>query len=95
MFMILKHGGKQYWAQAGDLLSLEKIEEEAGSTVELEVIAKGDDAKLETKTETVKAEIVKHYRDKKVIIFKKIRRHHYSRKKGHKQHLTQVRILAS
>jgi large subunit ribosomal protein L21 len=31
-------------------------------------------------------------RDRKVIIFKKKRRHNYRRKKGHRQHLTVLKI---
>ena len=40
----------------------------------------------------VSGEIVKQTRGEKVIIFKKIRRHGYRRKKGHKQDLTVVKI---
>ena len=93
MFIIVKHGGKQYWAQKGTLLSLDKIEAEVGSKIELETIAEGASAKVETKNSKVQAEIIEHFRDKKLIVFKKNRRHHYSRKKGHKQHLTKVRII--
>ena len=40
----------------------------------------------------VAGEIVKQTRGEKVIVFKKIRRHGYRRKKGHKQDLTVVKI---
>ena len=45
-----------------------------------------------TKPAHVSGEIVKQTRGEKVIIFKKIRRHGYRRKKGHKQDLTVVKI---
>ena len=41
---------------------------------------------------SVSGEIVKQTRGEKIIVFKKIRRHGYKRKNGHKQHLTVVKI---
>ena len=41
---------------------------------------------------SVAGEIVKQTRGEKIIVFKKIRRHGYRRKKGHKQSLTVVKI---
>ena len=41
---------------------------------------------------SVTAELVRHARGDKVIIFKKKRRHNYRRKNGHKQDLTVLRI---
>jgi len=92
MFVIVKHGGKQYWAEPGAVLALEKIEGNPGDIVELETVAKASAGKVDLAESKVKAEIVKHYRDDKVIVFKKKRRHHYERKKGHRQHVTQVKI---
>lgn len=40
----------------------------------------------------VTAELVKHYRDEKIIVFKKKRRHNYRRKKGHKRQLSLIQI---
>jgi len=42
---------------------------------------------------SVTAEIVSQFRDKKIIVFKKKRRQNYRRKHGHRQDLTQVKIL--
>ncbi len=88
MFIIVKHGGKQYWAEKGSILALEKINATEGEEISLSVIYKnGANEKSE-----VKAKVLKQYKDKKVIIFKKKRRHHYERKKGHRQLLTNVLI---
>ena len=38
------------------------------------------------------AEVVGNKRDRKVRIFKKVRRHTYRRTKGHRQHKTQIKI---
>ena len=38
------------------------------------------------------AEIVKHGKDKKVVVFKKKRRKGYEKKQGHRQNFTQIKI---
>lgn len=91
---IVKNGGKQYWAEPGAILELEKIDGEVGQVIELEAIANTKDGKCDIKSSTIKATITKHYKDAKVIIFKKKRRKHHERKKGHRQQITQVKIAA-
>ena len=96
MFAIINHGGKQYWAEKGSKLKLEKVESEVGSVVELEVLSTGTDSKAvfgkDLKNNKIKATVLKHYRDDKVIVFKKKRREHYQKKQGHKQHISLVQI---
>jgi large subunit ribosomal protein L21 len=41
---------------------------------------------------TVKAEVLRHGRDKKIIVFKRKRRKGYRRKQGHRQGFTEVRV---
>ena len=41
----------------------------------------------------MEAEIVEQIRDKKIIVFKKKRRHNYRRKNGHRQDLTLIKII--
>jgi len=90
MFAILRTGGKQYKVASGDVLAVEKLEGNVGDKVELgDVLMAGDKIGGGFK---VLAEIVKQFRDEKVIIFKKRRRHNYRRKKGHRQYLTQIKI---
>ena len=40
----------------------------------------------------VKAEVVRHGRDKKIIVFKRKRRKGYRRKQGHRQGFTEIRV---
>ena len=40
----------------------------------------------------IKAKVIDHIRDSKIIVFKKKRRHNYRRKIGHRQDLTLVKI---
>lgn len=90
MFAIIRTGGKQYKVAKDDVISVEKLEGDAGAKVEFsDVLMAGSKLGASAK---VMAEIVKQFRDEKVIIFKKRRRHNYRRKKGHRQYLTQVKI---
>ena len=94
MFAVIKTGGKQYKVQKDSVIVVEKLDGEAGSTVSFgEVLMVG--GKVGTpfvEGASVSGEIVKQTRGEKVIVFKKIRRHGYKRKNGHKQHLTVVKI---
>jgi large subunit ribosomal protein L21 len=99
MFAVIKSGGKQHKAVIGGVLKLEKLAGEAGSEVVLdEVMMIGSEGKATTigtplvKGATVTVEVLKQYRDDKIIIFKKQRRQHYRRKNGHRQSVTLVRI---
>jgi large subunit ribosomal protein L21 len=98
MFAVIKTGGKQYRVSAGDKLTIEKLVAEAGETIQFtEVLMLGGD---ETKVGTpmidgavVNAEVVEQTRGPKVMTFKKRRRKHGSKTlKGHRQHLTMVRV---
>ena len=90
MFAVLRTGGKQYKVNSGDVLSVEKLEGNVGDKIELtDVLMAGGKIGGSFK---VFAEIVKQFRDEKVIIFKKRRRHNYRRKKGHRQYLTEIKI---
>ncbi len=89
MFAVIRTGGKQYKVAQGDVLSVEKLEGNPGDKVEIsDVLMTG--ANLGGKG--VLAEIVRQFRDAKVTIFKKRRRHNYRRKKGHRQYLTEIKI---
>jgi len=94
MFAVIRTGGKQYKVASGDVLDVEKLEGNAGDKVELGdvLMAGGKVGAPLLAGAKVLAEIVRQFRDDKVIIFKKRRRHNYRRKKGHRQYLTQIKI---
>lgn len=94
MFAVIRTGGKQYKVTSGDVIDIEKLEGKEGDKVELNEVLMLDSkigAPLLSGAKVL-GEIVKQFRDDKVIIFKKRRRHNYRRKKGHRQYLTQVKI---
>ena len=95
MFAIVKTGGKQYKVQKDAVLAVEKINGEAGDKISLnEVLMVGDKVGNPFVVgASVEAEIIRQTRGEKVLVFKKIRRHGYKRKKGHKQDLTLIKVL--
>jgi len=98
MYAVIKTGGKQYRVAPDDVLTIEKIEGDAGSKVEFaEVLMIGgpDAPKFGAplvKGAKVVAELVEQTRGPKVIAFKKRRRKNSRRKRGHRQDLSKVRI---
>jgi|LNFM01.1.fsa_nt_gb large subunit ribosomal protein L21 len=98
MYAVIKTGGKQYRVAANDKLIVEKIEGEAGATVEFtEVLMLGGEGEPKVgkpfiSGAKVTAEVVEQGRAKKVIAFKKRRRKNSRRKKGHRQEQTTVLI---
>ena len=97
MYAIIETGSKQYWVEPGQNLQVEKLEAEAGATVELKALwaaeANGTspDAKA-AKAAKVTAEVVKHLRGRKIIVFKKRPKKGYERTQGHRQNLTEIKI---
>jgi large subunit ribosomal protein L21 len=96
MFAVIRTGGKQYRVAPGDVIKVEKLEVEAGSTISLDEVLMVD-GKIGAPLlagATVSAEVVAQDRGPKLIIFKKKRRQNYRRKNGHRQDLTVLRIGA-
>lgn len=94
---IFRTGGKQFRATAGDRLQIPSIEGAPGDRITFgEVLAvDGDTPKFGKPTlagATVEAEILKHGRGDKIIVFKFRRRKRYQRKAGHRQGFTEVKI---
>ena len=98
MYAVIKTGGKQYKVSEGDVVKVEKLTGEVGSSVELDaVIAVGEGESIKIGTPTVEgalvvAEIVEQGKGKKVIIFKKKKRKGYTKKQGHRQLFTELKI---
>ncbi len=98
MFAVLKTGGKQYKVQTGDVLRVEKLAAIAGDKIQFnEILMVGGDAVTVgapfVAGAAVQAEVIDQIKGEKTIHFVKRRRKHSSqRTKGHRQHLTLVRV---
>ena len=97
MYAIVKTGGKQYKVAEGDLVKIEKIEGEPGSSVALTPVLLVDGADVKSKADDlskveVAAEIVEHARGPKIDIMKYKNKTGYKKRMGHRQPLTVVKI---
>lgn len=97
-YAVIRTGGKQYRVSEGDILQVEKLGGEAGDKITLDdvlFVGGNGEAKIGTPTvpdAKVTGEIVEQSKAKKIIVFKKKRRKSYSRKRGHRQKLTTLKI---
>lgn len=98
MFAVLKTGGKQYTVRTGDVLRVEKLDAAAGDTIQFnEILMLGGETPVIgtplVAGAAVQATVIDQIKGEKVIHFVKRRRKHSSqRTKGHRQHLTLVRV---
>ena len=95
MFAVLKTGGKQYKVQAGDVLRVEKLDATAGEKIQFnDILMVGATIGAPMVAgAAVTAEVIDQIKGEKTISFHKRRRKHSSqRTRGHRQHLTLVRI---
>lgn len=97
-YAVVETGGKQYRVKPEDTLRVELLKHDVGASVTLDsVLALSDGKELTVGAPTiegasVKTTIVDHIRGEKVVNFKKKRRKGYSRKVGHRQELTVIKI---
>jgi len=98
MYAIIETGGKQYKVQAGDVIYIEKLDEQAGDQVVFNnVIAIGSAESLQAGEPfvtgaSVTGKVDKHGRGQKIIVFKYKPKKSYRRKQGHRQPYTKVII---
>ena len=98
-FAVIKTGGKQYKVSTNDTIRIEKLDDEAGKKFEFkEVLLTTDNVTTEIGSPMVdgayvEAELLKQTRNDKIIIFKKRWRQNSRRKRGHRQHVSIVKIL--
>ena len=98
-FAIIQTGGKQYKVKASEILKIEQLENlKPESKIEFnEVLAYGDDKKIEVGSPLVKgakveAELLKNGKNRTILVFKKRRRKNSRRKNGHRQLFSLIKI---
>ena len=97
MYAIVKTGGKQHKVAEGDLVKVEKIEGEPGSSVALTPILLVDGAEVTTSADklakvSVSAEIVEQTKGPKIKILKYKNKTGYKKRQGHRQPLTVLKV---
>ena len=100
MYAVFRSGGKQYRAVKGDVLRLEKIEADEGSTIKFdEVLLVGEGADIKVGSpllagSSVSGKVVRQGKSRKVPVVKFKRRQNYLRQGSHRQFFTEVEITA-
>lgn len=95
MYAIIRTGGKQYTVKPGDVLQVEKLDKELGSEFDInEVLLVGGEATHTgqplVKNAKVTVVVTKQAKTRKVLVFKKKRRHSYRKFKTHRQLFTEL-----
>ena len=94
MKAVIETGGKQYYVTEGTILYVEKLDTEAGSEVELDKVLMVNDkvGNPYVKGAKVVGEVVKHGKNKKIIVYKYNAKKKYRKKQGHRQPYTKIEI---
>ena len=99
MTAIIEACGKQYRVSEGDVLYLDKLPQEDGSTVTFDKVLAviGDDGsvnigKPSVAGASVSGTIIKSGKSRKIIVYKMHAKKNYRRKQGHRQPYTKVQI---
>ena len=97
-YAVFKTGGKQYRVKPGDTLDVELLPNEVDSVAEFgEVLALSDGGEVTIGAPLVEgakvpAQVMSHYKDRKLMVFKYKAKNRYRRKRGHRQTYTRLRI---
>lgn len=93
--------GKQFSVSKDQKLTVDNLNQEEGATVTFDkvlCIKKEDGSSVigqpTVEGAKVEAKVTKNFKDKKVLILKKRRRQNSRRKRGHRQHKTEIQILS-
>ena len=98
MYAVVNSGGKQYKVQKGEVLKVEKISGDVGSSVTFDrvlMFSDGENVSIGQPvldSVSVEGHIVEQGKAKKIIVFKYKRRKRFRRKNGHRQEFTAVLI---
>ena len=98
MYAVIVTGGKQYRVREGDSLRVERLAAEEGAEIELDrvlLVGEGDQVTAGrpfVEGGRVAATVRGHGRAKKISVVKFKRRKNYLRRRGHRQHFTELEI---
>jgi large subunit ribosomal protein L21 len=99
MYALVEFKGKQYKAEKGVLLKVDRIDAEPGSVLEIDTVllVSGGEADVSVGSPyvagaKVSAKVESHEKDKKIIVFKYKPKKDYRRKQGHRQQYSVIKI---
>ena len=98
MYAVIETGGKQYKVQKGDVIYIEKLNNEVGTNYSFDkVLLVADEGNLSVgdpivKGAKVEGTILSHGKSKKIVVFKYKAKKNERKKQGHRQPYTKVKI---
>jgi large subunit ribosomal protein L21 len=97
VYAIVRSGGRQEKVEVGDVVVMDRVSGEPGSSLTLPAVLLVDGASVTTDAATlakvtVTAEIVDHRRGPKIDILRFHNKTGYRRRQGHRQELTAVKV---
>jgi large subunit ribosomal protein L21 len=97
MYALVEFKGKQYKAETGATIKVDKIDAEPGTAIDIEtvVLVSGDTVTVGSpyvQGAKVSATVESHGKDKKIIVFKYKPKKDYRRKQGHRQQFSVLKI---
>ncbi|MDO5503121.1 MAG: 50S ribosomal protein L21 [Actinomycetia bacterium] len=97
MYAIVRAGGRQEKVSVGDTLIIDKVDGQAGDSIDLTPLLVVDGATVTSDASklakvSVKAEVVGPAKGPKITILKFKNKTGYRKRQGHRQHLTQVKV---
>ena len=99
MYAVFVSGGKQHRVEVGMLIDIEKLDASVGETINFSDVLVISDNEGDVQVgapylenATVTGEVVKQTKGKKILVFKSKRRKGYSRRRGHRQNLTRIKV---
>jgi large subunit ribosomal protein L21 len=98
VYAVIATGGKQYKVAQGDLLTIEKLDGDVGALVTFPTLMVADDGAVTVgealEGRTVSATITEHKRGEYIRVFTYKNKTRQRKRRGHRQHLTIVKIDA-
>ncbi len=99
MYAIIATGGKQYRVSQGDVIYIEKIDQDVDSAISFDALMIGGDEAVKIGNPTVagakvEGKIVAQVKGEKIRIYKYKSKKNYHRRAGHRQPYTKVEITA-
>jgi len=99
MYAVFVSGGKQHRVEVGMLIDIEKLDASVGETINFSDVLVISDNEGDVQVgapylenATVTGEVVTQTKGKKILVFKSKRRKGYSRRRGHRQNLTRIKV---
>ncbi len=95
MKAVIETGGKQYYVEEGSEIYIEKIDIEQGKEVIFDkvLMANGVSGRPYLRNVRVVGELIKHGKQRKIVIFKYLPKKSSHKKQGHRQPYSKVKII--